>query len=219
MGEQRKSQMGAALGAIAFQLWQKGSDLSSEFPAVSAAFPAVPIHVSAAFTSESATFGLLGGLGIGGVALARLLSSKKLMDCATPHLYSTGGFLLGTALIVHLFSEPDMFEEPGIDALVWVRAVPAAMESRDWLLSPRPAWSSSVFSCSLGCSLPHSQAQQLHWVTQRLPSQKEPGHARARVSSHKERESLCTVSRLCLSSRDTTSLLGLSLAVLRLQPH
>jgi len=119
----RKSHMGAALGAIAFQLWQKGSDLSSEFPAVSAAFPAVPIHVSAAFSAESATFGLLGGLGIGGVALARLLSSKKLMDCATPHLYSTGGFLLGTALIVHLFSEPDMFEEPGIDALSWVRIV------------------------------------------------------------------------------------------------
>ena len=120
--KQRKSQMGAALGAIAFQLWQRGSD-SFGASGLSDVFPAVPIHVSAAFTAESATFGLLGGLGIGGVALVRLLSSKQLMDCATPHPFSTGGFLLGTALVVYLFGEPDMFEEPGIDALSWVRIV------------------------------------------------------------------------------------------------
>ena len=61
------------------------------------------MHLSEAFSFNSAICGLLGGIGIGAVAAVKLATTFDLMPCTTPHLWSTTGTLWDSRpLVQHL---------------------------------------------------------------------------------------------------------------------
>eukprot|EP00658_Telonema_sp_P-2_P021931 TRINITY_DN18753_c0_g1_i1.p1 TRINITY_DN18753_c0_g1~~TRINITY_DN18753_c0_g1_i1.p1 ORF type:complete len:316 (+),score=61.45 TRINITY_DN18753_c0_g1_i1:205-1152(+) len=76
------------------------------------------MHLSEAFSLNSAIAGLVGGIGIGVVAAVKLWGSRELMPSATPHPWSTSGFVATGLLASRLF--PSAFES-SIDLLSTLR--------------------------------------------------------------------------------------------------